>query len=150
MPGIADILHRQQQVGLDTAVFIYHIEGSARYSATAEAIFRDLAIGSFRGVTSILTLMELVVKPLQLGEVGVADDYESLLADYPNLTIADLDRQTVRRAAELRAKHRLRPIDTLQVAACLEHGATVFVTNDRDFRRVTEIQVLLLEDFVNG
>jgi predicted nucleic acid-binding protein len=51
-------------------------------------------------------------------------------------------------AAELRASYRLRPADALQVAACLVYGATAFLTNDRDLRRIGDLQVLLLEDFV--
>ena len=109
-----------------------------------------MARGAFEGVTSVLTLMELMVEPLQSDRSTVADEYEVLLANYPNLTVAPIDRATARRAAELRAAHRLRPADALQVAACLEARATALLTNDRDLRRVTAIQVLLLEDFAEG
>jgi predicted nucleic acid-binding protein len=40
----------------------------------------------------------------------------------------------------------LRTPDALQIAACLAHGAEAFVTNDRRLRRVTEIEVKVLED----
>ncbi len=93
--------------------------------------------------------MELTVKPLQLGFADVADEYEMVLSTYPNLTIAGFDRATARRAAELRAIYRLRPADALQVAACLQSGATAFLTNDKGLRRVTEeIHVMVLDDFV--
>lgn len=61
--------------------------------------------------------MELAVRPLQLGRPDVADEYEVLVANFPHLTITDIERPTVRRAAELRARHGLRPADALQVAA---------------------------------
>lgn len=94
--------------------------------------------------------MELLVKPLQLGEGGIADEYETLVANFPNLVIVDLDRTTMRRAAGLRARYRLRAIDALQIASCQQHGATAFLTNDLVLRRVTEIDVLLLGDFLDG
>jgi predicted nucleic acid-binding protein len=146
--GLVADLGRHERIGLDTAVFIYHIEGATPFAGPAGNVLGDLAGGAFAGVTSVLTLMELTVRPLQLGRPEVADEYEVLVAHYPNLTIAEIDRPTARRAAELRAVHRLRPADALQVAACLEQGATAFVTNDRDLRRVSEITVLLLSEYL--
>jgi predicted nucleic acid-binding protein len=92
--------------------------------------------------------MEVAVRPLQLGRPDIADEYEILLANYPHLLISDIARSITRRAAALRATHRLKPADAVQVAACIEHGATAFVTNDRDLRRLTEIDVLILGDFL--
>jgi predicted nucleic acid-binding protein len=40
-----------------------------------------------------------------------------------------------------------RIADSLQVAACLDRGATAFVTNDNGLRRVTDLDVLVLADF---
>lgn len=148
MAGIADAVRQHERVGLDTSMFIYHMEGTSRYEAVAGTVFRDLASGAFVGVTSVLTLMEVTVKPLQLGRPDIAEEYEFLLSNYPHLTLAAVDGATALRAAKLRATHRLHPIDALHIAACLQHGASAFLTNDRDLRRVTEIQVVLLEDFI--
>jgi predicted nucleic acid-binding protein len=150
LDGIAANLRRHECVGLDTSPFIYHIEGVSLYATTVDIVFDELIRGTFAGVTSVLTLMELTVKPLQLGFRDVADEYEMVLSTYPSLTIVGFDQATARRAAELRAIYRLRPADALQVAACLQGGATAFLTNDRGLRRVTEeIHVLLLEDFID-
>ena len=108
----------------------------------------ELARGSFTGVTSVLTLMEIAVKPLHHGRPDVAEEYEVLLANYPNLVIAAIDRPPARRAAELRSQYRLLPADALQVAACLEQGATALLSNDRELRRITDLQVWMLADFV--
>jgi predicted nucleic acid-binding protein len=42
----------------------------------------------------------------------------------------------------------LRTPDALQNAACLENGAMAFVTNDRRLPRVTELDVILLDEVV--
>lgn len=147
MAELARALRSHELMGLDTSPFIYHIEGRSRFAEPAGVVFDELARGALDGVTSVLTLMELVVRPLQMGRRDVADEYETLVANYPNLVIANVDRTTARRAAELRAVYRLRSPDALQIAACLQAGADLFVTNDRDLRRVKEIEVILLEDF---
>jgi predicted nucleic acid-binding protein len=102
--------------------------------------------GRFEGITSVVTVLEISVKPLRLGRPEAADAYEALLGDIPHLTIVDLDARAARIGAELRATYGLRTPDALQIAACLAHGAEAFVTNDRRLRRVTEIEVKVLED----
>jgi predicted nucleic acid-binding protein len=145
---LAAALCQHERIGVDTPIFIYHIEGTTHLAGLAGVALDELAGGAFTGVTSVLTLMEIAVKPLQMGRPDVAEEYEVLLANYPNLVIAALDRPTARRAAELRAGYRLGPADALQVAACLEQGATAFLSNDRELRRITDLQVWMLEDFL--
>jgi predicted nucleic acid-binding protein len=148
MAELAAILGRHERVGFDTPVFIYHIEAATRFAEPAGVAMEALAAGAFAGVTSVLTLTEISVKPLQMGRPDVADECEILLANYPNLTLSAIERSTARKAAELRALHRLRPVDAFQIASRLEQVATAFLTNDEALRRVTELRVLTLGDFV--
>ncbi|MGI8913372.1 MAG: type II toxin-antitoxin system VapC family toxin [Chloroflexota bacterium] len=150
MDDLATTFERHVRVGIDTSIFIYHIEAFPRYAVVAGAALTALADGRYAGITSVLTLMELAVKPLQLGRPEVADEYELLLGGFPNLSIANVDRLTSRRASELRAAYRLRPADAVQVGTSLRHGATAFLTNDRDLRRVKELQVIVLDDYVSA
>lgn len=150
MAGLEEALGRHDRIGIDTAVFIYYLEVSERYADLAGLALVQLNRGDFDGITSVITLMELAVRPLQLGRPDIADEYDAMLSTYPHLAVVELDRPVARRAAELRASYRLRPADALQVAACLEHGATAFLTNDRDLRRVTGIRTLLLDEFVDA
>ena len=50
------------------------------------------------------------------------------------------------RAAELRARYRLRLPDAIQLAVALNAGCQAFLTNDRDLQRVTAVRILSLED----
>jgi len=50
-------------IGLDTMVFIYHFEENQLYSPLTFSIFENLEKGNFKGITSILTLLEILVKP---------------------------------------------------------------------------------------
>lgn len=149
MGDIVSTLQNHQLVGFDTSIFIYHLEDSPCYAATAAAALGGLAAGMFQGITSVLTLMEIAVRPLQVGRPEVADIYGGLLNTFPNLIVAAIDGITARRAAEFRATHRLRPADALQVATCVQQGATTFLTNDKTLRRVTEIEILLIDNFLD-
>ncbi|MGH2535182.1 MAG: type II toxin-antitoxin system VapC family toxin [Thermomicrobiales bacterium] len=141
-------MRNHRLVGIDTSIFIYHIEGGSPFTPLAVDSMEHLARGTYRGVTSSLTIMEVAVKPLRMGRPDIADAYEVLLAGINNLSIADLERSIIRQAAQLRARYRLRSPDALQVAACLHHGATAFLTNDQGIHRVAECEVVVLQDFL--
>ena len=149
MDRLGNALSRHQRVGLDSSIFIYHFEGNPRLGMFTTAIIKGLTSGEFLGATSSVTLMELIVQPLQTGRTALADRYEALLQGFPNLSIVSVDYAVARRAGELRAAFQLRPADALQVAACLHHGATAFVTNDLRLRRITDLEIIMLEDFVD-
>jgi predicted nucleic acid-binding protein len=145
--GLPQRLKSYACIGLDTPIFIYHLEANPAYLPVTQAIFSRVASGQQQAVTSVITPMELNVRPLQLGREDIARKYEALLVNYPHLQIVDIDRAIVRQAARLRVSHRLRPADALQVAAALLHGAQVFITNDRQLTRLQPlIEVIILDD----
>ena len=55
-------------------------------------------------------------------------------------------RAVLIRAAEIRARYGLRAPDAIMLATAVESGATLAVTNDSAWRKVDEIEVLLLRD----
>jgi predicted nucleic acid-binding protein len=151
MGGLSERLGSISVVGLDTAIFIYHFERHPRYFPLTQELFSGIEVGIRKGVTSTITLMEIIVKPLALGQQDVARKYEALLVNFPNLDIVDLDRDVIRQAARLRAEYRIRPPDALQAGASLLYGADVFITNDGLLRRLHDkLEVIILDDFVDG
>lgn len=143
-------LARHKVVGIDTVPFIYHIEENRTYKALTSALFTNLERGTMKGVTSTITIMEILVRPKALGNAGAVEDYKLLLTTYPNLKIKEIDVVVAERAAELRSTYRLRPPDALQAAACLVEGADAFVTNDTRMNVLREMDVIILTGFLEG
>jgi len=133
-------------VGLDTSIFIYHLEAHPRYLPLTTAALARIQQGRQQGVTSTITLMELTVRPWQMGRGAVAHHYEALLASFPNLRLVDVDREVARKAAQLRARYPVRPADALQVAAALTHGASGFLTNDHRLSRLEPVIAVIQLD----
>lgn len=148
MGEVVGSLARHSRIGIDSPVFIYHIEGLRPWSEIAGQVLRMMAMGQVTGTTSVLALLEITVWPLKLGRLEIADNYEFLIRNIPHLEIVAIDAQIARIAASLRAKHGLATPDALQIGASLAFGATAFVTNDKRLRRVSEIEVVVLDDFV--
>ena len=142
-------LARAKVIGLDTPIFIYFLENNARYGPLAQLTINGIEKGKWQGVTSTITLMEITVRPWQLGRESAAREYEAILVHFPNLSVVDVDRNVARAAAQLRAKYNVSPPDALQVAASLSYGAKAFLTNDKRLSRLQElIDILVLDDFV--
>jgi predicted nucleic acid-binding protein len=136
-------------LGLDTSIFIYHLEQHPTYSPLTQTLLAGVQAGRWRAVASVVTLMELTVRPWQLNREAIAREYEILLVHFPHLLLADVTRDVARRGAQLRARFQLRPADALQVATALLHGATAFVTNDRGLARLgPALDVVVLGDLV--
>lgn len=137
---------RHKRVLIDTSAWIYHFEQHPQLALPAGQIIESLESGKFRGVASELTLLELTVRPLQLGRQDTADDYEMLLSYFPNLELLPISREILLEAAALRARYRLRTPDAIQIATGLQAGTTLAVTNDDAWRDLPMIETLILSD----
>lgn len=143
---VGPIAERHRRVLIDTSVWIYHFERNSTFGEAAGYVIEQLEAGKFRGIASELTLLELTVKPLQLGRQDAADDYETLLSYFPNLELAPISRAILIEAAALRARHRLRTPDAIQLATAFHSGATLAITNDEAWKNVGGIDTLLLTE----
>ena len=149
MERLTQKLTKAGAAGIDTPVFIYHLEAHPHYAPVTQTIFSSLEARKWQGITSTIMLMEINVHPWQAGREDIARKYEALLVNFPNLDIVDIDRDIARLAAQLRARFNVRPADALQVAASLSHGAKLFLTNDHCLAALkTMIEIILLDDFI--
>jgi predicted nucleic acid-binding protein len=148
MKKFLEYLRRHTVVGLDTSLFIYHLEDHPRYGVITADLFSEMEKGGFKGMTSFLTLMEILVKPKADGKPEVVQDYEFVLTTFPNLSFVPLGLEVTRRAADLRAAYRLRAPDSIQVASALVQRATALLTNDKKLKVVNELDVSLLDDWL--
>ncbi len=137
---------KHRRILLDTSIWIYHFEGHAEFASAATAVITSLEQGRFTGLVSELSLMELTVGPLQLGRQDVADEYELLLDQFPNLELLPVTRDVLLEAAAVRARYRLRTPDALLIATGLLNGATAAVTNDSAWKAVAGFDTHLLSD----
>lgn len=145
MGSLGDKLRVAQIVGLDSAPFIYHFEEHPRYQALCAEVFDLMEVETIQTVTSTVTLIEVLTKPLAKSEHQLSARYEQYLRFGPSLTLCSLDSDLALRAAQLRARYQIRTPDAIQLAAAIEFGARVFLTNDDRLRKVTEIEVIVLE-----
>ena len=143
--AIADI----DLVGLDSCVFIYLYEKHPLYYPVVLPIFAKLDANKLRGITSLITLTEVLILPLRLKRLDLVSIYNKAILNAPTLTSVPVNAAIAAKAAELRASYNLRTPDAIQVATAIDAGAKAFITNDVRLKSVGEITVLILADFLS-
>jgi predicted nucleic acid-binding protein len=141
-------LSRHRSVGLDTSVFIFEVEAHPKYIELTHSIFQWLKSPAGMGVTSTITMLEILVHPYRDSDDDLVDNFYALLSTYPHLTWAETTLEIADNAARLRAKHGLRTPDAIQAATAMAHAATGFISNDPIFRRVPDFETLILDDLL--
>jgi len=136
-------------VALDTMVFAYHLADHPRYSPLTTVVLEAIESGQVAGVTTTVTLAEILTAPAKAGDQRALQDYELYLTRFPNLSIVPLDIALVRETALVRGETGLRTPDAIQVAAARLAGADAILTNDRRWAgRVVAPAVVVLEEYV--
>jgi predicted nucleic acid-binding protein len=143
--GLRQFLRRHRRIALDTSVFIYQLEANARYLAFTDSVFSWVERVGHEGVTSTITMAELLVPWYRDKDDPRIDTFYGLLSTYPNLRWIAPDLEAADLAAKLRALHRMRTPDAIQAATAMRAQATGFVTNDPVFARIPEIETAILD-----
>jgi predicted nucleic acid-binding protein len=122
------------RIFFDTNLFIYLLEdGGDRGKRVVEMVER---ISERRDhlLTSTLTLAEVLVKPLAVGDLAWADKYEKLF-NTPGVSLLPFDRGAARIYAEIRRDKSVKPPDAIQLACAAHAGCDLFITNDERLSR---------------
>lgn len=136
-----------KRIFVDTSIFIYFIEGHEIFGNNANDFFKYCLANRIEMKTSAISYMEFCVMPYQKNRLDVIDSFKELIIDLGmsiysiNLKIADL-------AAKLRGKYKfLKGMDALQIATAIYSGYDRFITNDKKLQSVSEIEIIILEEW---
>lgn len=128
---------------VDTAPLIYLLDGHPGFAPRFAGLFQAIASGQLAMAVTSITLDEVMVGPLQAGNEMLAQRYEQQLLLH---RVVPLDAGLAARAARLRARHRLKLPDAVQLAAALHIGAAALVTHDRDYAGIDTLPILFGEE----
>ena len=143
---VEDALSDVDLLGVDTTPFIYYTENRPIYFDKMQAIFQQVNQGRFEVLCSVITPSETLNKPIKANDHILINVYNSLFENTSGVTLISVNKNIARRAAELRAKYNLKTPDALHVATALETHCQAFLTNDMGLKRITEIQILVLDE----
>lgn len=145
--GLVDEL-RGSRIFIDTAPIIYFIEKNHRYLNIVRPVFVEIDAGKIEAITSTITLLEVLVLPFKTKNERLAERYREILLYSEGLTSFEVLHKVSEMASKLRAKYSIKTPDAIQVGLGVLYGAEKFVTNDPDLKKVSDINVLLIDDFL--
>ena len=145
---ILKILKGINSIAIDTSPFIYYIEEHKDYIETIEPLFALINQGHIIAYTSLITLIEVLTKPMEVKDESLAEKYETLLTNSDNLILTDIDKNVAVESARLRAKYNIKTPDAIQLTTGIINGAKAFVTNDDNLKKVKEIKIVILDDLI--
>lgn len=119
------------------------------YRALLEPMWERAQDGVLTIVSSPILLVEALVKPIRDRNTEIELQYRELFASNA-VRLLEASHQVFEDAARIRAETGLKTPDALHAATALRAGCSLFVTNDTDFRRVEELPVAVLDDYVGG
>ncbi|RJR17746.1 MAG: type II toxin-antitoxin system VapC family toxin [Desulfobacteraceae bacterium] len=141
-------LEGRKGVILDTMVFIYLFEDTHEFGSVSEFIFEQTRAGRLECALTPISAAELMVKPIQKGRHDLADRYRFALSSLKNVVPLSLDFEAGLMAGSLKAKYGLPLPDMIQAALAMRSNIPTLITNDREMKRITEVEVFLLSDFL--
>lgn len=147
-PGSGDFAMLGRRVALDTSLFIYFLQDHPRYGGWCASLFDSIERRRTQGVTSTLSLLEILVQPYRQRNEELIQKIYALLSSYPGMLWAPVTLEVADRAADLRARYRVSTPDAIHVATAILQGANRFVGNDKALRRIEEIDCVVLDDLL--
>jgi predicted nucleic acid-binding protein len=133
---------------LDTAPIIYYVENNPRYFAIVEPIFNNIDNGLLNVVTSPITLAECLVFPYRTQSTLLEKTFCELITQSENTLFIPTNEVIAQQAAKLRNQYNLSLTDALQISSAIITKCDGFLTNDIDLKKIKEINVIVIEDFI--
>lgn len=141
-----------QPILLDTTALIAYLNKGELVSPVAAYIIDDLVrTGRNQAIVSMITVMEILVRPLRQGASEAYQHIMDFVSNFPNLRLLNIDLDVAQEAASLRATYNIRPPDALIIATGILGQVGHLVTNDDEWHKKLgtisdRIEVCHLED----
>lgn len=144
---IVDKLKNKRRIHIDSVAFIYFIEQNPSYRSVVRPLFELLDRKQLVGLSSYITLLEVMVRPIKEGRLDLAQQYKDLLLRSQNFGLFPVDQTIAEQGAKIRANYPFRTPDAIQLATAVHQQADIFVTNDRHLKQFNQLEILILDDF---
>jgi predicted nucleic acid-binding protein len=146
---LSEALGEIKTIFLDTAPVIYFIEAHHQFGPLVRQVIELMNENRIQAFTSVLTLSEVLPKPVETGNDELAEKFKTYLKNGPNLTLLPITETIGESAGVLRGKYpHLKTVDAVQIATALDAEADAFLTNDKKLSGIKEIKILVLNDYL--
>ena len=134
-------------VYLDASPIIYAIEKISPYAEMLQPLWQVLSTEKVQIAGSELLLLEILVKPIQIGDGQLETSFRRFLSA-KEMNLLPITTAVLEEAIRLRAKIGIKTPDAIHAATAKLAGCDLFVTNDKLFERVPGLPVIVLNHYI--
>jgi len=147
---VSEALRGVSKIYFDAGPLVNYVEENPTYVGQMDAIIEQIERAAVEAFSSVILLPEVLMLPTRLGKTELVKAYREILFNSQHFQLLTVSLPIGERATELRAQYNLRTPDAIHVATALEMGCEAFLTNDNGLKRVTQINVLILDEMEIG
>lgn len=137
-----------KKVFLDTTPLIYFLDADENFGDKTKQIFEEILSGSGTMISSVITVEEYSVFPYKTGNKEKLKAFHDFVNEC-GVSLLPISEHIADRAAQIRAKYSaFKGMDSLQLAAAIESGCDLFLTNDKQLKQFDEVNVITIEDWI--
>lgn len=130
-------------VYLDTNIVIYFVEKHSKYGPKVTSRLSAALAANDTFALSDLTRMECLVGPLKMGKPSLIASFNTFF-QLPTVMVLHMTAAVFDRAAQVRATGGFSALDALHLAAAVEYGCGLFLTNDTQLARFPDVPIEIL------
>ena len=136
-----------KKVFLDTAPLIYFLDEDVNFGEKVQGILESVLGADKKIISSVITCDEYLVFPFRTGNQEKIDVFFEFTRDC-GIDLTPISVEIATKAASIRAKYEyFKPMDALQLAAAIETGCDVFLTNDKQLKQFNEIKCITVDEW---
>ena len=132
----------------DTNLFVYLLEDKGELTEQVVALRERMVERNDELLTSTLTLCEILVRPVEMGDETLARRYEQSIT--AAATVLPFDRAAAAAFAGIRRDRSIAPPDAIQLACASVAGVDMFITNDLRLSRQVVPGIHFIQSFANA
>lgn len=130
------------KIFLDTNIIIYFLEKNNKFFNKVLPYFRKAETKDVELYTSSLSYMELLIPVIKNKDVNLEAKYNFLFKNFFN--VVNIDMETARIGAKIRAGYGIRTPDALQIACAIRSNCKQFITSDRRLKKISGIEIVVI------
>jgi predicted nucleic acid-binding protein len=130
-------------VFVDSSVVIYYVEQPVTWGPKATARIAAVRAAGERLAVTELVRMECLVGPVRASDPALLADFAAFFPA-PDVVVLPITASVAERAARVRAAYRFGPMDSLRLAAAVDSGCSLFLTNDAHLSGFPDVRVEIL------
>jgi uncharacterized protein len=128
---------------LDSCILVYWLDDIGKFHNRARTRIQTLQAAKDRIALSDLTRLECRVGPLKRNDAAVLAAFDGFFSR-SEVQLSPLSAAVFDRAAQMRADLGFKTPDAIHLAAAIEDGCDVFLTNDTRLAKCTDIAIEIL------